>query len=114
MKQLLRFFFVLIFAPLFGAIPFASAQEVARPTSESGAVPASYDVVGARLIAWSEFQKPQPLAGRSEGAEATAEEPAGQTSKNVSTPKQTETLEVISQPANSYSSSTNKDEPGGR
>jgi hypothetical protein len=122
MKRLFRLFSVLVCPALLllAAIPFAAAQNAAGPAAESRTSPASYDAVGARLIAWSEFQQPKPVSEKTEAAEAAdskSDQSAGQAGKTSSTPKQNQSLEIIEiipQAPTAHSSSTNRVDPGGR
>lgn len=61
MKRPLRHFLCATCLTCLSGIPFAAAQNAAKSASSSS------NVVGTRLIVWSEFQKPKPLG---EGASA--------------------------------------------
>lgn len=115
MKRLFRFFFALIcLAPFLAAVPFVAAQNATESRTEFQPNPTSNDAVGARLILWSEFQKPKPLVDVTQAAEASKfEQQTGQAAKAIST-QQDRHPEVVPQPVNSHSSSSNKVEPGGR
>jgi hypothetical protein len=116
MRRLLRFFFsvLICLAPFLPAVPFVTAQNATESKTEFQPNPTSNDVVGARLIVWSEFQKPKPLVdGTQPGEAAKSEQQIEQAAKAVSTP-QNRRPEAVPQPADSHSSSSNKVEPAGR
>lgn len=115
MKRLFRFFSAVIcLAPFLATVPFARAQHATEVRTEFQANPASNAVMGARLIAWSELQKPKPLVDGTHAAEAArSDQQSGQAPKATST-SQDRRPEAGPQLENSHSSSTNKVEPGGR
>ncbi|HEY1658460.1 MAG TPA: hypothetical protein VGG14_08940 [Candidatus Sulfotelmatobacter sp.] len=115
MKRLFRLVPVVMYLATFvAAVPFVAAQNAARSSTQFQANPASNDVVGARLIVWSEFQKPKPLVDGTQAAQtAKSDQETGRALKTAS-PPQDGGLEAGPQPGNSHSSSSNKVEPGGR
>ena len=113
MKRLCRFFPAVICLLFLAAVPFVGAQNATEVRSEFQANPGSNDVVGARLIAWSEFQNPKPLVEGTQPAAAKSDQHAGQAAKAISTPQDRRPA-VAPQFPNSHSSSIDKVEPGGR
>lgn len=110
MKRLFRFLFALAWLMTLSGAPFASAQNAAEIRTN----PATSDGIGAKLIAWSEFQKPRPVVCRNQPVEPDqtlqqAREAAATNGKQQEQPTQGDT-----DPWEVHSSSTNKVESVGR
>jgi hypothetical protein len=115
MKRLCRFFSaVTCLASFLAVVPFVGAQNESQATITSQASPALNDVMGARLIAWSEIQKPKPLVYATQAEEgAKPGQETAQAAKAIST-AQDGCPQAARQPESVHSSSSVKLDPGGR
>jgi hypothetical protein len=94
-------------------VPFVAGQNATESRTQFDPNTASNGTVGARLIVWSEFQKPRPLVDPAATYPANSDQRTSQAARVISNTLDRRP-EANSQIENSHSSSSNKVEPGGR